>query len=251
MTVFINVPVGTNYSYIQAYVQDGPAKNYRWTSFGYQQKQLVPGQWTSIVVPVPSDFDLSNSKIGLRDLHQRRRHHQRLHGRHLVRRLIGPGAGARRDAAWYNCSGEQGVHQGRPARRAAGRAAPRRAARRRSELHHRPRDASACASSLRRPRGLTAPSWNGGSPPRSWRRRPADRDEIRFGARVTLQDGDGRVRNVQIVGVDETDPAAGLIAFVAPLARALLGHRTGDTVTVRAPGGAEELTVAAVDYDEG
>jgi transcription elongation factor GreB len=80
---------------------------------------------------------------------------------------------------------------------------------------------------------------------------PADRDEIRIGARVTLQDEDGRVRNVQIVGVDETDPAAGLIAFVAPLARALLGHRTGDTVTVRAPGGTEELTVAAVDYDEG
>jgi transcription elongation factor GreB len=79
---------------------------------------------------------------------------------------------------------------------------------------------------------------------------PVDRDEIRFGARLTLQDGDGRVRNVQIVGVDETDPAAGLIAFVAPLARALLGHRTGDTITVRAPGGAEELRVAAVDYDD-
>ncbi|MFL5307052.1 MAG: GreA/GreB family elongation factor [Polyangia bacterium] len=80
---------------------------------------------------------------------------------------------------------------------------------------------------------------------------PGDRDEIRFGARVTLRNGDGEVRNIQIVGVDETDPAAGLIAFVAPLARALLGHRTGDTVTVRAPGGADELTVEAVGYDEG
>lgn len=78
---------------------------------------------------------------------------------------------------------------------------------------------------------------------------PADPQEIRFGARVTLQGEDGQARTIQIVGVDEADPAAGSIAFVAPLARALLGHRAGDTVTVRSPGGAEDLTVTAVDYD--
>jgi transcription elongation factor GreB len=77
---------------------------------------------------------------------------------------------------------------------------------------------------------------------------PADRDEIRFGARVTLRNGDGQSRIIQIVGVDEAEPAAGSIAFVAPLARALLGHRTGDTVTVRAPGGTDEITVTAVAY---
>ncbi len=79
---------------------------------------------------------------------------------------------------------------------------------------------------------------------------PAQRDEIRFGARVTLRAADGQARSVHVVGVDEADPAAGSIAFVAPLARALLGHRRGDTVTVRAPGGAEELEVTAVDYDD-
>jgi transcription elongation factor GreB len=79
---------------------------------------------------------------------------------------------------------------------------------------------------------------------------PADRDEIRFGARVGLRTGDGAERTVRIVGVDEADPAAGSIAFVAPLARALLGHRRGDIVTVRSPGGTEELTVTAVDYGE-
>ncbi|MES1206232.1 MAG: GreA/GreB family elongation factor [Pseudomonadota bacterium] len=79
---------------------------------------------------------------------------------------------------------------------------------------------------------------------------PADRADIRFGARVTLRNGDGQARTVQIVGLDEADPAAGLIAFVAPLARALLGHRIGDRVTVRAPGGAEELIVTAVEYDD-
>ena len=79
---------------------------------------------------------------------------------------------------------------------------------------------------------------------------PADRDEIRFGARVRMRDRNGDYRQVQIVGVDEANPAAGLVAFVAPLARALLGRRVGDPVTVRAPGGSEELEVLAVGYDD-
>ena len=79
---------------------------------------------------------------------------------------------------------------------------------------------------------------------------PADRDEIRFGARVSMRDQDGDVRRVQIVGVDEAQPAAGMIAFVAPLARALLGRRAGDQVTVQAPGGVDELEVLSIDYDE-
>ena len=79
---------------------------------------------------------------------------------------------------------------------------------------------------------------------------PADRDEIRFGARVTMRGGDGASRQVQIVGVDEASPAAGLIAFVAPLARALLGRRVGDAVTVRAPGGADNMEVLAIAYDD-
>ena len=79
---------------------------------------------------------------------------------------------------------------------------------------------------------------------------PADREDIRFGAHVTLRDRNGDTRQVQIVGVDEASPADGLIAFVAPLARALLGRRVGDPVTVRAPGGSDELEVLAVDYDD-
>lgn len=79
---------------------------------------------------------------------------------------------------------------------------------------------------------------------------PADRDEIRFGARVRLRDPEGEIREVRIVGVDEANPAEGLIGFVAPLARALLGRRVGDAVTVRAPGGAEDLAVLTVDYDD-
>lgn len=74
-------------------------------------------------------------------------------------------------------------------------------------------------------------------------------DEVRFGARVTVQ-GDEKLpaRQLEIVGVDEADAAHGRIAFVAPLARALLGKRTGDVVTLRTPRGEEELEILSVAY---
>jgi transcription elongation factor GreB len=75
------------------------------------------------------------------------------------------------------------------------------------------------------------------------------RDEARFGATVTVSDEDGRVHTWRIVGVDEADVRHGRVAFVAPLARALLGKRAGDTAVVRTPRGDEELTVIAVAYD--
>lgn len=54
-------------------------------------------------------------------------------------------------------------------------------------------------------------------------------DEASFGARVRYRDGDAE-QAVAIVGHDEADPAAGRIAFVAPLARALIGAGEGDRV---------------------
>jgi len=79
-------------------------------------------------------------------------------------------------------------------------------------------------------------------------------DEVRFGARVTVQGDSQEPRRIEIVGVDEADATRGRIAFVAPLARALLGRRPGDVVTFRTPRGEEELEVVSVTYgrlDEG
>jgi transcription elongation factor GreB len=75
-------------------------------------------------------------------------------------------------------------------------------------------------------------------------------DDVRFGARVTVQGESGEARRYEIVGVDEADAAHGRVAFVAPIARALLGKRVGDVVTLRTPRGDEELEVLAIDYDE-
>ena len=54
-------------------------------------------------------------------------------------------------------------------------------------------------------------------------------DEVAFGSRVrfTLN---GTERTVEIVGLDEADPATGRVGFQAPLARALIGAAPGERV---------------------
>jgi transcription elongation factor GreB len=74
-------------------------------------------------------------------------------------------------------------------------------------------------------------------------------DEARFGATVTVRDETGSERRYKIVGVDEANAREGRVAFVSPLARALLGRRVGDTTALRTPRGEEELEVVAVSYE--
>jgi len=73
-------------------------------------------------------------------------------------------------------------------------------------------------------------------------------DSVRFGARVKLKDAQGGIRMVQIVGVDESDPDNGLVAFTAPLAKAILGCGIGDTARLRTAAGEEPLTIVEIDY---
>lgn len=75
-----------------------------------------------------------------------------------------------------------------------------------------------------------------------------DRDDVRFGATVTLRDADGAERAVRIVGVDETDAEAGMVAFTSPIARALTGKRAGEAAVLRTPSGDRTLTVVSVRY---
>jgi len=62
---------------------------------------------------------------------------------------------------------------------------------------------------------------------------------VAFGARVTIGRDDGRRQSFVIVGEDEADPAKGFIAYVSPLARALLGKSVGEFA--EAPGGEAEI----------
>ena len=75
-----------------------------------------------------------------------------------------------------------------------------------------------------------------------------DTETVRFGLRVTIERNDGRRQTFRIVGQDETDPANGLLSYVAPLALALTGKSVGETVTV-AQGEAEIVKIEAVPDD--
>jgi transcription elongation factor GreB len=70
---------------------------------------------------------------------------------------------------------------------------------------------------------------------------------VRFGTRVTVRGADGGERTFRIVGVDEANASEGRVAFVAPLARAVLGKSRGDVVVARRPRGDEELEIVALD----
>ena len=63
-------------------------------------------------------------------------------------------------------------------------------------------------------------------------------DTVKFGAYVTLEDTDsGDIKKYRIIGPDEADIKKGTISATSPVARALVGKRVGDEVTVQAPGG--------------
>jgi len=73
-------------------------------------------------------------------------------------------------------------------------------------------------------------------------------NQVRFGATVTVRGQDGEERTISIVGVDEIDTSRGYVSWVSPIARALIKAREGDIVTLRTPGGTEELEILAVRY---
>jgi transcription elongation factor GreB len=73
--------------------------------------------------------------------------------------------------------------------------------------------------------------------------------QVFFGATVTVSSAHGKARTVAIVGVDEIDTARGYISWVSPMARALLKAREGDTVTLRTPGGVEDIDIVEVRYE--
>lgn len=61
-------------------------------------------------------------------------------------------------------------------------------------------------------------------------------DRVVFGAHVQLVDTETDEKSeYQIVGVDEADVKEGRVSILSPIARALIGKRVGDVVTVRSP----------------
>src|SRR4051812_6145079 len=75
-------------------------------------------------------------------------------------------------------------------------------------------------------------------------------DQVFFGATVEYVDGAGATHTVRIVGLDEMDPSKNYVSWISPVARALIKAREGDTVTLRTPGGDEQIEIVEVRYEE-
>jgi transcription elongation factor GreA len=70
---------------------------------------------------------------------------------------------------------------------------------------------------------------------------------IKFGAKVTLADEEtDEEQTFQIVGEDESDISQGRLSVTSPLARALIGKRTGESVDT--PRGAKSYEVVTVAF---
>lgn len=67
-----------------------------------------------------------------------------------------------------------------------------------------------------------------------------------IGQPVRIRIGGGGLRDCQLVGAAEADPAIGDISVVSPIGRALVGRRAGDVVEVATPGGLRVVELVAV-----
>lgn len=70
-------------------------------------------------------------------------------------------------------------------------------------------------------------------------------DKVEFGTRVDIL-LNGKPKAFTIVGDDEADPAAGLLSFNAPLARAMLGAEEGEVLAFGGVEGAIEVVRVGV-----
>jgi transcription elongation factor GreA len=74
-------------------------------------------------------------------------------------------------------------------------------------------------------------------------------DHVKFGAHVRLVDEETeKEASYQIVGVHEADIKRGRLSVSSPLAKALIGKKTGDAVSVPAPGGDRSYEILDVKY---
>lgn len=79
-------------------------------------------------------------------------------------------------------------------------------------------------------------------------RTPDDQEKVFFGAWIKLENEQGEVSQIRIVGADEFDVKKGWISLNSPMAKSLLGKRKGDEVKVSRPRGDTELVILDINY---
>ena len=69
----------------------------------------------------------------------------------------------------------------------------------------------------------------------------ANPDVVSFGMYVRYND-----KTIRIVGVDEADASKGLVSFISPIAKALIGKKKGDKFEIKVPRGTETIEIQEV-----
>ena len=72
-------------------------------------------------------------------------------------------------------------------------------------------------------------------------------DAVEVGAKVTVQNQEGKSYQYTITGSAEADPSQGKISNVSPIGRSLLGKRVGEVAEVSAPAGKIKLEILAIE----
>ena len=75
-----------------------------------------------------------------------------------------------------------------------------------------------------------------------------DPSHVLFGAKVTVEDEEGKFLTFEIVGEDEANIHEGRVSYLSPLAEALLGGMMGDEVVWEKPMGDSYLTIQKINY---
>ena len=73
--------------------------------------------------------------------------------------------------------------------------------------------------------------------------------QVKFGATVSVIDEDTEEKaRYQIVGEHEADVKQGRVSITSPIARAMIGKESGDTVEVNTPGGVKAYEITKVEW---
>ena len=75
-----------------------------------------------------------------------------------------------------------------------------------------------------------------------------DHSIVLFGAKVTVEDDEGKISMFEIVGEDEADISKGKVSYLSPLAEALIGAKLGEEVIWKKPIGDTYLTIGKIEY---
>jgi transcription elongation factor GreA len=70
---------------------------------------------------------------------------------------------------------------------------------------------------------------------------------VGMGSTVHFSEDGGDEESYRIVGPTEADPKAGRVSYESALGKALIGHRPGETVEIKTPGGSYSVRITRIE----